>query len=648
AQIKAIDDFRKITENRRHQQEKDHDQAMAYAASLAAMKMNIERREYNDALSDYKVALRLSPNGENIVTLELQNLYNRLVTDKKQADDAELYKNNMQRVDIFTELAMKAEIETKYEDAQTKIQTALEFLPQSNDQKRIELNEAMKRISIKIADSIVKRRLSAETRETEKLRLKNIALAHSKLENVKQWSTDYSTVIVRLEIQTKKLAVAERERGEDGLSDADHDALAMVADILKKECDKLQSEKVRLMGDIFGSLKQAQELASDLKEVKAAWASYYAHRVMAADAKNDLVAAQIAADKGIEMAVDNEKYKRIFGGWASVENKSSTTALDVFSTTYAKNGALIAGEKLLHIVPGATREVQIGHYIFQYAGQNHTAAVLHREAKVVLTDQDRKHFDQLHEQIVQNIPQVPRSVYDLAFIPGGGIITEDGDERHVKALAMGRYEVSFGDYIKFLNDPHRPLLERKQDEPLLAIGNELLKRDSRGKYHLTYRQKVSAPLDAHTPIYGISYVMIEHYVTWLQKRTGLPWRLPTHEEWLLAAQGGDFRRFPWGNKLDYKNQCYSAKSQDPTYSRVYKPTGSSQLDRSVNGVCDLAGSLSEIVLTPKGGGTQVFICGGSYSDNIGELFKIVHVREIAGKRAIDNRVGFRLVIPLYK
>jgi formylglycine-generating enzyme required for sulfatase activity len=61
-------------------------------------------------------------------------------------------------------------------------------------------------------------------------------------------------------------------------------------------------------------------------------------------------------------------------------------------------------------------------------------------------------------------------------------------------------------------------------------------------------------LDAEDqPVVNVSYDDAEAFVAWLnqlpaERAAGRTYRLPTEEEWEYAAQGGDGRRFPWGDQ----------------------------------------------------------------------------------------------------
>ena len=48
-------------------------------------------------------------------------------------------------------------------------------------------------------------------------------------------------------------------------------------------------------------------------------------------------------------------------------------------------------------------------------------------------------------------------------------------------------------------------------------------------------------IDPQLPVTGISKLDVDAYITWRREQDGVDWRLPTVDEWQVAAQGGDGR-----------------------------------------------------------------------------------------------------------
>ncbi|HOU01058.1 MAG TPA: SUMF1/EgtB/PvdO family nonheme iron enzyme [Bacteroidales bacterium] len=102
------------------------------------------------------------------------------------------------------------------------------------------------------------------------------------------------------------------------------------------------------------------------------------------------------------------------------------------------------------------------------------------------------------------------------------------------------------------------------------------------------------------PVVNLSYEDMQAYARWAGKR------LPTEDEWQLAAQGTDGRKWPWGNEFHATN-CNNAFGR-PT------PVDAFPKSQSPYGVIDLVGNVWQITNDMYFNGTSYFtvIRGGSY------------------------------------
>ena len=79
-------------------------------------------------------------------------------------------------------------------------------------------------------------------------------------------------------------------------------------------------------------------------------------------------------------------------------------------------------------------------------------------------------------------------------------------------LAMGRYEVTVGEYRAFVSETG-------------GTGSDVWREDD------------SFPQTARHPVTWVSWDDAQEYVSWLSRRTGSAYRLPTESEWARAAVG---------------------------------------------------------------------------------------------------------------
>jgi serine/threonine-protein kinase len=230
----------------------------------------------------------------------------------------------------------------------------------------------------------------------------------------------------------------------------------------------------------------------------------------------------------------------------------------------------------------------------------------------------RKQRARLRQIRLLKVDEIPRG-----FVPvPGGMFTCGGDSEVDQSLEldqvpvaeffMKRLEVTFGEYLEFVNSPEnreridprtghvRPLASwddvvvpaEKTTAPILPVWNEEKLFDFEEK---TRSWSIRDPSLFHCPVFGITYLAVLEYVHWLNQkfaRAGKRWRvrLPTDLEWEKAARGVDRRFLVWGNYL-VRSFCKSLRgTRGHGYPEV---VGAYPMDESVYGVRDLAGSVAE-------------------------------------------------------
>lgn len=147
---------------------------------------------------------------------------------------------------------------------------------------------------------------------------------------------------------------------------------------------------------------------------------------------------------------------------------------------------------------------------------------------------------------------------------------------------------------------------------------------------------------AEQPVIGVSLREAEKYAAWLSSVRGVKMRLPSEEEFEVAARGGKGIVYPWGDELpsDGERATFSGNSSATT------AVGSRENGKSTLGLYDMAGNVWEWTTSAPAGtmsGDQNYriVKGGSYMDGQYELRISNRVLRNPDERYPD--VGFRLV-----
>lgn len=155
------------------------------------------------------------------------------------------------------------------------------------------------------------------------------------------------------------------------------------------------------------------------------------------------------------------------------------------------------------------------------------------------------------------------------------------------------------------------------------------------------------------PVTNVSYQDAMAFCKWLEKKIGLPVRLPTEAEWEFAARGsGEARKYPWGNEWNKE----AARSEE-TGGKV-SAVKSFSANRSPFGAFDMAGNVwewtqekvgkSEDVKDPRvkealeSGQVLRIVKGGSASEKAAQI--TVQARYEVPERTKNVWIGFRYVV----
>ncbi len=151
------------------------------------------------------------------------------------------------------------------------------------------------------------------------------------------------------------------------------------------------------------------------------------------------------------------------------------------------------------------------------------------------------------------------------------------------------------------------------------IEDEELKEDFRPRFWIRSGGTWDVPkgrLDH--PVTGVSWPAAAAYAAWANKR------LPTEDEWQIAARGEQARRYPWGDQFDSRRCNGSLSGREDTVIVGTSPGGASPF-----GCLDMAGNVEEWTASLRDGKVlkreprllqdQVVVRGGGYQSRPEEL-----------------------------
>ncbi|NQU10282.1 SUMF1/EgtB/PvdO family nonheme iron enzyme [bacterium] len=223
----------------------------------------------------------------------------------------------------------------------------------------------------------------------------------------------------------------------------------------------------------------------------------------------------------------------------------------------------------------------------------------------------------------------PADLGTMVTIPAGQFLFQNDQPLNLPAYRIDRYEVTIGQYRKFLDDiaahparrppPHSFEPRRKDYRPanwdllVMAVENRTLFN--------------GGTVTWDTPVFGVDWFDARAYGLWCGKR------LPTEQEWEKAARGVNGRQYPWGDAFE-PGKCNVAGADGVAkWADVYDFPE----DRSEAGVIGLAGNVSEwTATTPTRDAATVR--GGSFRDAPAPLSQ----RTVETRRTYQGEsVGFR-------
>ena len=235
----------------------------------------------------------------------------------------------------------------------------------------------------------------------------------------------------------------------------------------------------------------------------------------------------------------------------------------------------------------------------------------------------------------------------FVYIPGGNFRI-GGDAKAswplpdrtvpLPGFCIARLPVSCRQYLDFLNDlPDRK--EARQRRPRLFFdGSWLFDVDPiSGLVHLPATDQSGRRWDANWPVFGVSVADAQAYCAWRGTKENVAYRLPTEEEWEVAARGADGRCFVWGDEWE---PTYSNNAHSRAGAPSLEPCGTYPTDRSPYGVLDLAGGVADWTSSRLPNSDEHLIRGGSWNQL--DLRARAASRQALPGHSVAVHVGFRL------
>ncbi len=198
----------------------------------------------------------------------------------------------------------------------------------------------------------------------------------------------------------------------------------------------------------------------------------------------------------------------------------------------------------------------------------------------------------IYDQFFADPPS--HSFNEMVEIPAGNYIYQDGSATMDHTFYIDKYEVTWGQYLKFLHAVAKAKTDvpwrHSSQKPDKDIYHQPQDWDNIFKcirYQKPYNKEL---LTLDDPVFNIDWYDAQAYAKWAGKR------LPNENEWEKAARGAQGYLFPWGNTFEMKANNSAVKAGMDIYSQpahFHMIVDQMPEDKSPYGVYGMAGNVSE-------------------------------------------------------
>jgi formylglycine-generating enzyme required for sulfatase activity len=253
--------------------------------------------------------------------------------------------------------------------------------------------------------------------------------------------------------------------------------------------------------------------------------------------------------------------------------------LKVNGANYGKTPDSVLASLFIALKPGQ-------YTIRAYKDEGHLVLAAEHSLTAVAGKHTRLKFDlapTLAESWIEQFKDISPDLspkFEMVTIPAGSFEMGGHDvtfkrefPKHtvtVPAFAMMKHELTFNDWDKCVLD--QACIYYPQAEDLFGRGRR--------------------------PVVNVSWADIQIYVQWLNRKTGLNYRLPSEAEWEYAARAGSKNPYHKGNCLNYAEENFAVQ-ENPTncpsgYGHGYARVVGSH-SANAWGLYDMLGNVSEWV-----------------------------------------------------